>query len=352
MTPRERIQAVLEGKRPDRVPFDIWYTPEVKHQLMGYFHVNDEMELWRMLDLDKIVMLDAPYRQKGSPIEDAQGHLLERNEWGSGIRTVDHGLGGSYEEVVYYPLSQATTVDEILSHSWPNAETFDYRALSVACSRHDKWTRMLTFVSLFEIFCKLRPMDQSLMDLYVEQQLADTIIDKIWSIQSEYIERAFAECGDAIDIVYLSDDMGMQDRQLIGEDVWEARLATPYRKLIEQVHSHKAKVFYHSDGAAFPIIKRMVELGVDVINPIQHTCPGMETGHLIEAFGEKVVFHGAVENQHILPFGTPDEVKREVRQDIATLGTHGRYICAPCHNLQPGTPIENILALFNTDRTW
>ncbi len=78
----------------------------------------------------------------------------------------------------------------------------------------------------------------------------------------------------------------------------------------------------------------------------------METGHLIEAFGEKVVFHGAVENQHILPFGTPDEVKREVRQDIATLGTHGKYICAPCHNLQPGTPIENILALFNTDRTW
>lgn len=343
MTPRERIRAVLEGTQPDRVPFDIWYTPEVKDQLMGYFDVADEMEFWRLLNLDKIVMLDAPYLDIGQPMT---------NEWGSGIRTVNHGLGGSYEEVVYYPLAEATTVDEVLSHSWPKAEKFDYAALSHSCAQHAHWTRMLTFISLFEIYCKLRPMDQSLMDLYMEEDLADALITKIWSIQSEYIERAFAECGNMIDIVYLSDDMGMQDRQLIGEDVWEARLATPYRKLIEQIHSHGAKVFYHSDGAAFPIIKRMVELGVDVINPIQHTCPGMEADHLIEAFKAKVAFHGAVENQYILPFGTPEEVKREVREAIQTLGKYGRYICAPCHNLQPGTPIENILALFNTERNW
>jgi uroporphyrinogen decarboxylase len=352
MTSRERIQAVLEGKKPDRVPFDIWYTPEVRDTLIGHLHVADELELWHRLDLDKIVMIDAPYLDIGEPMTDANGQPIAKNEWGSGIRTIDHGSGGSYEEVVFFPLANATTVEEVQSYPWPDPKRYDYAAFAKKCGYYWQWTRMLFFISLFEIYCKLRPMDQSLMDLYVEEELADAIITKIWTIQSEYIERAFNICGSEIDIVYLSDDMGMQDRQLIGEDVWEARFAKPYRKLIEQVHSHGAKVFYHSDGAAFPIIKRMVDLGVDVINPIQHTCPGMEADHLINAFGRTVAFHGAVENQHILPFGTPEEVKLEVCENIATLGTYGRYICAPCHNLQPGTPIENILALYNTDRNW
>lgn len=352
MTSRERIRSILEGIRPDRVPFDIWYTPEVRDQLMSYFHVNDEMELWRLLHLDKIVMVDAPYMVKQQTRVAKDGQLLTMNEWGSGIRTVHNSSGGSYEEVVYYPLHEATTIDEVYAHAWPDPKRFDYHKLSHTCKYYDCWTRMLTFISLFEIYCKLRPMDQSLMDLYVEPELADAIITKIWSIQSEYIERAFAECGDAIDIVYLSDDMGMQDRQLIGLDVWETRLGPYYQKLIDQIHGHHAKVFYHSDGAAFPVIERMVEMGVDVINPIQHTCPGMEVSNLMETFGDKVVFHGAVENQYIIPFGTPEEVIREVQKNIAALGKLGRYICAPCHNLQVGTPIENIVALYKTERNW
>lgn len=344
MTGRERIQAVLEGRRPDRVPFDIWYTPEVCDQLMAYFHVTDERALWRLLKLDKIVMIDAPYRKLS---EDAL-----TNEWGSGLRKVSHNLGGVYEEVVFYPLAHVTTVEEIDAHHWPEPDLFDYGALVESCERYSQWTRMLSFISLFEIYCKLRPLDQSLMDLYVEEELADAILEHIYSIMRAYIEKAFATCNDGIDIVYLSDDMGMQDRQLIGVDVWEARLAPLYRLLIEQIHGHKAKVFYHSDGAAFPIIERMVDLGVDVINPIQHQCPGMECDRLISSFEDRVVFHGAVENQHILPFGTPQDVTQEVLQNIATLGTYGRYICAPCHNIQPGTPLENILALYHTDRNW
>lgn len=344
MTGRERIQAVLDGKRPDRVPFDIWYTPEVRDQLMAYSHVTDERDLWRLLKLDKIVMIDAPYRK-------TRGKSLT-NEWGSGLRQISHAYGGVYEEVVFYPLAHVTTVEDVSAHQWPEPDLFDYGALVESCERYSQWTRMLSFISLFEIYCKLRPLDQSLMDLYVEEELADALLEQIFLVQQAYIEKAFAACDRGIDLVYLSDDMGMQDRQLIGTDVWEARLAPWYRSLIEQIHAHGAKVFYHSDGAAFPIIERMVDLGVDVINPIQHQCPGMECEHLISAFADRVVFHGAVENQHILPFGTPQEVTQEVLRNIGTLGTHGRYICAPCHNIQPGTPLENILALYHTDRDW
>jgi uroporphyrinogen decarboxylase len=352
MNSRERILSVLAGKKSDQVPFDIWYTPEIKRQLMDYYSVSDEQQLWRILKIDKIVMLDAPYKDTLDSLQDSEGCMLSCNEWGSRIRNVSHSFDGSYEEIVFFPLAEAETIEALEAHPWPDPNRFDYQHLLDSCNKHDEWVRMLSFVSLFEVYCKLRPMDLSLMDLYVEPELADYIIDKIFTIQKEYIEKAFEVCGDALDIVYLSDDMGMQDRQLISVEVWEARFGEPYRQLIELIHSKGAYVFYHSDGAAFPIIEQMVALGVDVINPIQHACPGMECEHLIEAFGSRVAFHGAVENQQVLPFGTPKEVVSEVHLDIKTLGAHGRYICAPCHNLQPGTPLDNILALYKCDRSW
>lgn len=352
MDSRERILALLAGKKSDQVPFDIWYTPEIRDQLLNYYKIDEEQELWRLLKIDKIAWVNAPYTDLKEPIIDERGHQIVINEWGSGIRTVEHSSEGSYEEVVTYPLQAAETIEEVEAHGWPNPDRFDYQALLESCQAYSNWPRMLDFISLFEIYCKLRPMDLSLMDLYVEQDLADAIIDKIFNIQKRYIEKSFEVCGDAIDIVYLSDDMGMQDRQLISVEVWEERFKKPYRELIELVHSKGAYVFYHSDGAAFPIIEQMVDLGIDIINPIQHACPGMERKHLIEAFGSRVVFHGAVENQQILPFGTPEEVRQEVKANIKTLGKYNRYICAPCHNLQPGTPLENILALYNSERTW
>jgi len=107
------------------------------------------------------------------------------------------------------------------------------------------------------------------------------------------------------------------------------------------------RVFYHSDGSAFDVLRSMVDLGADVINPIQHACPGMERDRLREALGDRVVFHGAVDNQQVLPFGSPDDVRREVRENIRLLGDGGGYIVAPCHMIQPGTPMANIVALYD-----
>jgi len=346
MTPRERILAVLAGNRPDHTPFDIWYTPEVRTLLMNHFMLTDEQELWRTLAIDKIVSLAAPYKRENTTLLDDQGRICTTQIWGNAVREVPNNSGGTYEETVSYPLTSADTLQDLEAVSWPDPSLFDYAALQSMCRDYSPWVRMLSFISIFEIYCKLRPMDISLMDLYINQDLAHAIIDKIVSIQRTYIEEAFSACGDLLDIVYLSDDMGMQDRALIPLGKWEEMFLTPYRGLIDLIHAKGAYVFYHSDGAAFPIIERMVDLGVDVINPIQHNCPGMERKHLIEELGNRVVFHGAVENQQILPFGTPEEVQQEVRINMKILGKFNRYICASCHNLQPGTPLENILSLY------
>ena len=352
MDSRERILSVLRGEQTDRVPFDIWYTDEVRDQLLAYCKVSDEQELWRFLNIDKIVMLDAPYSTMASWELDASGRAIMKKEWGNVVAPVKNSSGGTYEETIGYPLVHAQSVQEVNDHRWPEMSRFQFDELRGKCLKYQRWIRMLTFISLFEIYCKLRPMDMALMDLYSEQDLAKGIISRIHRVQRRYMEEACRVCDGLIDIVYLSDDMGMQDRQLISVEVWEDMFAGPYKDLIDLAHEQGAYVFYHSDGAAFPIIQRMVDLGVDIINPIQHTCPGMEREHLIAAFGEQVVFHGAVENQHILPFGTPKQVVDEARADIQVLGSRGRYICAPCHNLQPGTPLENILELYRMDRSW
>jgi uroporphyrinogen decarboxylase len=118
------------------------------------------------------------------------------------------------------------------------------------------------------------------------------------------------------------------------------------------IHSHGLKVFYHTDGAARPLLKPILDCGVDVLNPIQHICPGMDMAELKREFGKQVIFHGGVDNQSVLPFGTPDDVRAEVKRCLATLGA-GRegFICSSCHNVQPGPPLENILAMVETAKT-
>ncbi|MBI9095163.1 MAG: hypothetical protein JEY71_09805 [Sphaerochaeta sp.] len=146
MNSRERILSVLTGEKSDHVPFDIWYTPEIKRQLMDYYSVSDEQQLWRLLKIDKIVMLDAPYQDLPEPEIDSDGLQITVNEWGSGIRTIAHSSDGSYEEVVFFPLAEAETIEAIEAHTWPDPNRFDYHHLLDRCNMHNEWVRMLSFV--------------------------------------------------------------------------------------------------------------------------------------------------------------------------------------------------------------
>ncbi len=340
MTSRERILNTINRKPIDRIPADIWYTPEVMANLLDYFSTKDKNEVYEILGIDKIAWVEAKW--EGDPEN-------KINMWGSKLREV-HFRGGSYTEVVSYPLKGYQDEKILIDYKWPSISEFSFEKLHEDCEKNDKWVRMLIFISIFENYCMLKPMDESLIDLYIAPSFAHSLIDIILGIQVAYIEKAFETCGDRIDIVYLSDDMGMQDRPLIPIEKWREFFYQPYKTLIKLIKSYNKKIFYHSDGSAFDVLKEMANLGVDIVNPIQYRCPGMEREKLKEEIGDKVVFHGAVENQQILPFGSPDEVKREVRENLKILGRGGGYICAPCHNLQPGTPVENIIALFETVR--
>ena len=118
------------------------------------------------------------------------------------------------------------------------------------------------------------------------------------------------------------------------------------KRIMDLVHSAGATVFTHSDGAVRPIIPDLIEIGMDVLNPIQWRCKGMEREGLKRDFGDRVIFHGGVDNQHTIPFGTVEEVRREVRDNLRILGEGGGYILAPCHNIQSVGPAENVVAMY------
>jgi uroporphyrinogen decarboxylase len=139
----------------------------------------------------------------------------------------------------------------------------------------------------------------------------------------------------------------MQSGLLISPDIFEEFFAAQHKRLIDLVKSHGIKVFHHDDGAIRPLIPRLIDLGIDVLNPIQWKLPGMNPEGLKREFGARICFHGGVDNQETLPFGSKKDIENEVLYLLNTLAAdHTGYIIAPCHNIQPITPVENIIAMY------
>jgi uroporphyrinogen decarboxylase len=149
-----------------------------------------------------------------------------------------------------------------------------------------------------------------------------------------------------MDLVWVGEDLGTQQSLLISPRLFRRFLKPRLSAMIELVHSFGLRVFHHDDGAIRPLIPDLIEIGIDILNPIQWRCPGMDRESLARDFGSRLVFHGAVDNQHTLPFGSPEDVRREVEENIRIFARGKGYIVAPCHNIQANTPTANILAIF------
>ena len=158
----------------------------------------------------------------------------------------------------------------------------------------------------------------------------------------------FETCDGLIDVAQVTDDLGTQTGPLISLEIYREFYAPHHQSFIELCHEFGIKVFHHDDGSIRPFLPDLVEMGIDILNPVQWTCTDMDMTDLKRDFGNRICFHGAVDNQRALPFGTTEEVRAEVRHCIDALSSDGTgYILAPCHNIQPNTPIENILAMFD-----
>lgn len=342
MTPKERWLALMKGERPDRVPCDFWGTGEVLERLKRELNCQTERILWERLGVDKLIHLGPVHPQAW----EREWHLQSLfSLWK--VKTVDIAqAGGSvYRESVVHPLAKAASVAEVDQFPWPDPDEWDLSHLPAPLEEWKDYPILCGSSEPFYLYCRLRGMEQALEDLLSNPEIADAILEHIQAVDEGVIRRILKAFPGKIDFVYIAEDLGTQESLLISPRLWRRFLKPRMNRLIGLVHQFGVKVFHHDDGAIRPLLPELVETGIDLLNPIQWRCPGMEREALARDFGGKIIFHGGVDNQWTLPFGTADQVRAEVRENLRVF-KDCRYIVAPCHNIQPNTPTENILALY------
>jgi uroporphyrinogen decarboxylase len=186
------------------------------------------------------------------------------------------------------------------------------------------------------------------MDFLEYPEVLEAALGHIFNYYYELNQRTFEIGKGIIDIAYLAEDLGGQRGLLMSIDDIRRFILPNQKKMADLAKSYGIRVFYHTDGDVKSVIPDLLEVtGIELLNPIQWRCPTMDREGLVRDFGDKVIFHGAMDNQQTLPFGTVDDVKAEVLENLRIFAG-ARWICAPCHNLQPITPTANIVAMYET----
>jgi len=343
-TPRERWLALMAGRDPGQVLCDYWGTAEVTDRLCRELGCTSERALWERLGVDKLVLLGPTH-----PLakEDTWHIQSLWSIWHVEVTNISYGEGlGTYEEAVTNPLAKAETAADVERFDWPDPNLFDTDGMRAKCEAWDGYPILGGCYEPFYLYCRLRGMEQALADLVGNPAVAEAALECIYYIHESVIRRSLEAARGLIDFIYVAEDLGTQSTLLMSPASFRRFLKPWMRKMTDMAHSLGVKVMHHDDGAIRPLLPEIIEIGIDVLNPIQWRCAGMEREGLARDFGKDLVFHGGVDNQHTLPFGTPDDVRKEVADNIRIFRQGRGYIVAPCHNLQPNTPTANILALY------
>jgi len=340
MTSRERWLAVLTRHKPDRVPTDYWGTKEATEKLMRHLGCRTRPQMYRKLHIDYVVTVRPRYRgPRIAPNMDV---------FGCRYRNVNYG-SGSYRECTFHPLAAYNSVAEIeRNYHWPDPDWWDYSDIPEQIKGHETQPIRGGGSEPFLTYKYLRGDEQAFMDLVESPEIVHYCLDKLFNLAYENTRRIYERIPGQVMITYVAEDMGGQEDLMISLKHIRAYLLPGMKRMIDLAHQAGAFVFHHNDGNCRPVIPDMISLGIDVLNPIQWRCKGMEREGLKRDFGDRLVFHGAMDNQYTLPFGTVDEVRQEVLDNLRILGQGGGYILAPCHNIQAVSPPENIITMYET----
>jgi len=345
MSHRERILAAINHQPTDRVPTDFWGVAEITEKLMRHFGVSDMIGLAGALDIDKIMVVEPPIKPG------------RRNMWDIEMKQVPlAGGAGYYEEPVKHPIGEYETIDEIeANYVWPTTDMFDYSAVKEQCKKYRDAGFAVEggYISLTYFYEMVRGTEQMLMDMAADEEMASYVIYKINEFAGKHAQRILEEADGLVDITQVTDDLGTQNHLMMSPQMIEHYLGKYYNENVARGKSYGANIFHHNDGAIFDVIPWVIEKGCQILNPLQWHLPGWNLPELKRKFGDKLCFHGGIDNQHVLPFGTLEEVKSEVKACIDALyGDRTGYIVAPCHNAQAITPIENIITMYEYAREY
>jgi uroporphyrinogen decarboxylase len=321
---------------------DLTATPEVMSRLFKELNCADEKALWEKLHVDGRVEVTPVWKLPHHP-DDPQGDM-----WGVRYQRIDYGTG-AYEEPSHHPLATAGTVADIHRHRWPNPDDFDYTAVSRSIEAADgRYPIHGGWFEPFLFYGYLRGLEKAFEDLVLNPDIAEAILGHIFDFSYEYHRRLFEAGKGQIDTTWVAEDLGAQKGPLMSLAMYRRFLLPNQVRMADLGRKHGVHIMYHTDGAARIFLPDLVDkVGIEVLNPIQWRCPGMEREALVRDFGHRIAFHGSIDNQQTLPFGTVADVETEVAESVR-LYENFRWICAPCHRIQAVTPTANILAMYET----
>jgi len=375
MNPRERVMLALNHKEPDRIAIDLGGS------ICSSIHRKSYVELKKYLgmEVDEIKMADyvqqLPYLDEG---------LLERFEvdfrmvqlpaatvpdleifedgdywafidrWGSKLHMPKDG--GLYFDWVEFPIKE-TSMNALDRYQWPRPDPPGHidQLQSQAKNLYENTDYALVGSGvigggIFEQPARTMGLENFLVALLTDPKFADRFMEQVTEIYIESCNTYLDQIGKYLQVFTYWDDVNSQDGWLISPDIYRKMIKPKQRRLVEAIKKKTdAKLYYHGCGAAFDLIPDLIEIGFDIINPVQVSAAGMETQVLKKTYGEDIVFWGGgIDTQKVLPFGTPAEVAEEVKRRIDDLAPQGGFVFAAVHNIQADVPPENIVAAFET----
>ncbi|MCS7039155.1 MAG: uroporphyrinogen decarboxylase family protein [Caldilineales bacterium] len=373
MTPRERVLAAINHEEPDRVPICIGVSNATSMKMKPYralkallgieapdAYVYDWPELgtalpdeatMRRLHSDVRGVLDLEPEHIRARNKARPPHTPYIDSWGSGQveLTEDVWFPG------VHPLADATTIEEIENYPWPDmndpTRVAHVRAQAQKLRDEGEYAIMGTpwLLFPFERAHAMQGLDRFMMNMVHHPDFAAALLRKITDVCKVLMGNFLRECGDLIDIIKIGDDLGTQSGLMISPKMYRRFLKPLHAEFIAFIKERTdAKVFFHTDGDVFDLIPDFIEIGVDILNPIQTSAGRMANlEELKRRYGQHMVFCGAIDTHRILPYGTPEEVRQEVRRVINILGPGGGYMVASVHTIMNDVPPENILAMVD-----
>lgn len=357
MTPRERVRTAMSRRKPDKVPKTASFTPAV-HEMYRQ-HVATELGI-DLSDPEQAARIPSPADYFGMEVRgvgfrgpnklpDFSAYYEEElpegtnfNEYGTA-----HVPGEFYHFTRYrFPLERAGSLKDYESYPWPDftpAYRHQHLEADVARLHAQNWYVTGGVGHIFEHAWQIRSMEKLFEDMMVRPDMARYLLDRLAEDRA-FQARRCAEAG--VDCLICGDDVGMQDRMMMSPAMWREWFKPRWQYVwqVAKKANPEVQLWYHSDGYIEPIIPDLVEIGLEILNPVQPEC--MDPVRLKRQWGDKLAFWGCVGTQTVMPFGTPEEVRATVKWLIDTVGEGGGLLLAPTHVLEPDVPWENILAFF------
>jgi uroporphyrinogen decarboxylase len=355
MKPRERVLAALNHQKPDRCPMQISFTPEFARRLEQDLRLKGLKEHnphggGNLYELERALQEDMLLTSVGWANSYYQEDGSYTDEWGVGWSSIGYTTPfgqGRYTEISRHPLADDSAIEAYRAPDPRRPELYAAARRMIADFRANYWIVGVTVTTIFETAWALRGLDRLLMDFLLQPELAERILDIPFNYHLEAARR-LVELG--VDMIWTGDDMGAQQAMQISPQMWRRFFRPRMARLFSELKALNPalKIAYHSDGYIEPIIPDLIEIGMDVLNPVQPAC--MDPAALKKKYGRRLCFWGSIDEQNTLPFGTPEDVSREVLARLRTLGADGGLVIGPTHHVQLDTPMANFWAMVNAIR--